>query len=46
MICDHYVVNNVKCEFLYIVTKPVNCFALTKKFLLKEIFPKYPEIAL
>jgi hypothetical protein len=24
---------------------PVKCFALTKKFLLKNIFQKYPEIA-
>jgi hypothetical protein len=27
------------------VIKEVKCFALTKKFLLKEIFPKYPDIA-
>ena len=27
------------------VLKPIKCFALTKKFLLREIFPKYPEIA-
>lgn len=42
---DHYVVNNRRSEYLYIVLKPIKCFALTKKFLLREIFPKYPEIA-
>lgn len=27
------------------VLQPVQCFALTKKFLFKEIFPKYPDMA-
>ena len=45
LICDHYVVNNHKSQFLYLVIKEVKTFALTKKFLLKEVFPKYPEIA-
>jgi hypothetical protein len=45
ILCDHYVINNKRSEFLYMVVKPVNCFALTKKFLLRQIFPKYPEIA-
>lgn len=45
IICDHYVVNNLRCEFVYRCDKQVKCFALTKKFLLKEIFVKYPEIA-
>jgi hypothetical protein len=45
LICDHYVINNKRSEFVYIVTKPLKCYALTKKFLLNKIFPKYPEIA-
>ena len=45
VICDHYIVNNMKSQFMYIAVKEVKSFALTKKFLLKEIFPKYPEIA-
>jgi hypothetical protein len=45
IICDHYVINNKRSEFIYMVFKPVHCFALTKKFLLREIFPNYPEIA-
>jgi hypothetical protein len=45
MICDHYVINNKRCEFIYLVMKPIKCFALTKKFLQREIFPRYPEIA-
>lgn len=27
------------------VIKEIKSFALTKKFLLKEVFPKYPDIA-
>lgn len=38
ILCDHYVVNNCRCEFVYMVDMPVKCFALTKKFLLKNIF--------
>ena len=45
IICDHFVVNNMRCEFVYMCIKPVKCFALTKKYLLKNIFQKYPEIA-
>ncbi|CDW87085.1 cation channel family protein [Stylonychia lemnae] len=45
IICDHYVANCQKSQFIYIVIKEVKSFALTKKFLQKEIFPKYPEIA-
>jgi hypothetical protein len=45
LICDHYLVNGMKSQFIYTVVKEVKCFALTKKFLLKEIFPKYPDIA-
>ncbi len=45
IICDHYVINNRRSEFLYQVIKPVKCFALTKKFLHNKIFPKYPDIA-
>ena len=33
IICDHYVVNNKRSEFIYMVMKPIKCFALTKKFL-------------
>ena len=45
IICDHYVVNNLRCEFVYMCVQPVKCFGLPKKFLLKKIFVKYPEIA-
>ena len=45
LLCDHYVLNNKRCEFLYLVMSPVKCFALSKKFIHKQIFPKYPEIA-
>jgi len=38
IICDHYVVNNLRCEFVYMCVQAVKCFALTKKFLLKNIF--------
>ncbi len=45
IICDHYLVNNLKSQFIYIVIKEIKSFALTKKFLIKGVFPKYPEIA-
>ena len=45
IICDHYVINNRRSEFLYQVLKPIKSFALTKKFLTHKIFPRYPEIA-
>ena len=38
-------INNRRSEFIYMTLKPIKCFALTKKFLLRQIFPKYPEIA-
>ena len=43
LICDHYVLNNHRSEFAYLVLKPIKCFALTKKFFLNTIFPNYPE---
>mmetsp|Transcript_38894 Transcript_38894/g.28764 ORF Transcript_38894/g.28764 Transcript_38894/m.28764 type:complete len:355 (+) Transcript_38894:589-1653(+) len=45
LVCEHYVLNFVKSEFLHVVLKPVQCYALTRKFLSKHIFPKYPEIS-
>ena len=45
IICDHYIVNKLKSQFIYMAVKEIKSFALTKKFLLKEIFPRYPEIA-
>jgi len=45
IICDHYVVSKLRSEFVYIALKEVHSFALTRKFLHKEIFPKYPSIA-
>lgn len=45
IICDHFVVNNMRSEFVYMCNQPIKAFALTKKFLLKNIFEKYPEIA-
>jgi len=45
LICDHYVVNNAKAQFVYLVVKDVKCFALTKKFLAKQVFPRHPDIA-
>lgn len=45
MICDHYVVNRCKSQFLYMVyQKDVKCYGLSQTFLHEQIFPKYPEI--
>ena len=43
IICDHYVVNDCKSQFVYIAhEKEVKCFALTKKFM-RQVFEKYPK---
>ena len=45
LICDHYVVNQCKSQFIYMVyNKDIKSFALTKKKLHEEVFPKYKEI--
>lgn len=45
LICDHYVVNLCKSQFIYMaLNKDVKGFALTKKFLHETVFPKYPHI--
>jgi hypothetical protein len=44
-ICDYYVCFNKKSEFIFMVVQEVKAFALSKKFLLHHIFPKYPFIA-
>jgi len=43
-ICEYYAIHNKKSEFIYLATKDVEAFALSKRFLLNHIFPKYPEI--
>lgn len=45
LMCDHYVVNQMKCEFIYMAQSDVTAFALSKKFLFSEVFPVFPEIA-
>jgi potassium voltage-gated channel Eag-related subfamily H protein 8 len=44
-ICDYYVCFNQKSEFIFMIVQDVKAFSLQKKFLLHEIFPKYPIIA-
>ena len=45
LICDHYVVNLCKSQFIYMALKQdVKGFSLTKKFLHETVFPKYPQI--
>ena len=44
-ICDYYVCNNKKSEFIFIAVSEVKAFALSKRFLLQNIFVKYPDIA-
>ena len=44
-ICDYYVCNNKKSEFIFIAVAEVKAFALSKRFLLHNIFLKYPDIA-
>ena len=44
-ICDYYVCNNKKSEFIFLAYTEVKAFSLSKRFILTSIFPKYPDIA-
>ena len=41
---DYYLMNNFKAEFLFVAVTSVEAFALSQKFLLDKIFPRYPQI--
>ena len=41
---DYYLCNNTKAEFVHIAQTDVEAFALSKKFLMGKVFPKYPVI--
>ena len=43
-ICDYYVCHNKKSEFIYICIENVEAIALSKKYLVDYLFPKYPQI--
>lgn len=43
VILDYYTLCNKKSEFIFIVMKPVKCYALSRKFMLKKIESKYPK---
>ena len=44
IICDHYVINKRKCQFLYMVLEYTRSFALSAKFLHGHLFPKSQSI--
>ena len=41
---DYYLCSNTKAEFVHIAIQDVEAFALSKKFLMGKVFPKYPLI--
>ena len=41
---DHYLCSNTNAEFLHVAETEVEAFALTKDFLMNEVFPKYPIV--
>ena len=43
IICDHYVINKRKSQFLYMVLEYTRSFALSAKFLHGYLFQKYPD---
>jgi len=44
-VCDHYVINKCKSEFLYMVQgKDVKCYSLSHLFMHDKVFPMYPKI--
>ncbi|CDW71925.1 cation channel family protein [Stylonychia lemnae] len=44
-ICDYYVCQNKKSQFVYAAQKEVHAFSLSKRYLQTYIFDKYPDIA-
>ena len=44
-ICDYYVTFNKNSEFIYLVQSNVQAISLSKRFLLSEVFVKYPRHA-
>ena len=43
LICDHYVVNKQRSQFIYIVLRNTRAFAISSKFLHRVFFPEYPD---
>ena len=43
LICDHYIVNKKRSQFIYIAMDTTRGFALTSKFLHNQLFPKYRD---
>jgi hypothetical protein len=43
VICDQYVVNKKRSNFIYMALEETHCYALTRKYLHQVIFPKYPD---
>ena len=41
---DYYIMFNTRAEFIYVVIKEVEAFSLSKKFLMRKVFPKFPHI--
>ena len=41
---DYYLCSNTKAEFVHVAISDVEAFALSKKFLMGKVFPKYPSI--
>jgi hypothetical protein len=42
-ICDYYVCNQKKSEFVFQAIKETKCYALTRRFI-DDLFKRYPEI--
>ena len=41
---DYYLCHHLKAEFVFVAVSQVEAFALNQKFLMRKIFPKYPQI--
>lgn len=41
---DYYIFNNTKAEFVHVAISEIEAFSLSKKFLARKIYPKYPNI--
>tara|TARA_B110000285_G_C15070360_1_gene587549 strand:- start:260 stop:610 length:351 start_codon:yes stop_codon:yes gene_type:complete len=44
VLCDHYVVNKRRSNFLYMALQETHCYAIRKKFMHLVVFPGFPDI--
>ena len=44
IICDHYVINKKKSQWIYMALEEVKSYALKREYLHNVIFPSFPDV--